>query len=149
MLQTTAKLQFCKEIKRQKTHNGGYSQVVTHPTTNPPISRLCMAERKGCPVLCELWSLTRQDHHQNRPLLSAFFFHVPRSKTIAASTCTTALPHTSPLVAAKCDLRQDFDGGAREEILGVYWSRRILRMPVPSYKYNKRSCACVCRRSSQ
>jgi hypothetical protein len=29
--------------------------VVTHPTTNLPISSLCMAERTGCPVFSSLW----------------------------------------------------------------------------------------------
>jgi hypothetical protein len=38
------------------TYNSGYSLVVTHPTTNPPISSLCMAERTGCPILLSLWS---------------------------------------------------------------------------------------------
>jgi len=42
--------------KRQKTYNSRYSLVVTHPTTNLPISSLCMAERTGCPVLLNLWS---------------------------------------------------------------------------------------------
>ena len=42
--------------KKTKTYNSGYSLVVTHPTTNPPISSLCMAERTGCPVLLTLWS---------------------------------------------------------------------------------------------
>jgi hypothetical protein len=41
------------------------------------ISRLCMAERMGRPVLLELPSPSRQDHHQNRPSLSAFRFPVP------------------------------------------------------------------------
>jgi hypothetical protein len=42
--------------KKKKTYNSGYSLVVTHPTTNPPISSLCMAERTGCPILLSLWS---------------------------------------------------------------------------------------------
>jgi hypothetical protein len=42
--------------KEQKTYNSRYSLVVTHPTTNLPISSLCMAERTGCPVLLNLWS---------------------------------------------------------------------------------------------
>jgi hypothetical protein len=41
---------------KTKTYNSGYSLVVTDPTTNPPISSLCMAERTGCPVLLSLWS---------------------------------------------------------------------------------------------
>ena len=45
-----------KKAKRKKTYNSGYSLVVTHPTTNPPIDCLCMAERTGCPVLSLLWS---------------------------------------------------------------------------------------------
>jgi hypothetical protein len=45
-----------KKEKRQKTYNSGDSLVVTHPTTNPPIQGLCMAERTGCPFLLDLWS---------------------------------------------------------------------------------------------
>jgi hypothetical protein len=44
-----------KKIKKN-TYNSGDSLVVTHPTTNPPIQGLCMAERTGCPVLLDLWS---------------------------------------------------------------------------------------------
>ncbi len=55
---------YCDEIQNNKkgtkrnknTYNSGYSLVVTHPTTNPPISSLCMAERTGCPILLSLWS---------------------------------------------------------------------------------------------
>jgi hypothetical protein len=43
-------------IGEQNTYNSRYSLVVTHPTTNLPISSLCMAERTGCPVLLNLWS---------------------------------------------------------------------------------------------
>ena len=42
--------------KKTKTYNSWYSLVVTHPTTNQPISSLCMAERTGCPVFLSLWS---------------------------------------------------------------------------------------------
>jgi hypothetical protein len=45
-----------KKIKKEKTYNSGDSLVVTHPTTNPPIQGLCMAERTGCPILLDLWS---------------------------------------------------------------------------------------------
>jgi hypothetical protein len=45
-----------KKDGKGRTYNSGYSLVVTHPTTNPPISSLCMAERTGCPVLLSLWS---------------------------------------------------------------------------------------------
>ena len=40
----------------KKTYNSRDSLVVTHPTTNLPISSLCMAERTGCPVFLSLWS---------------------------------------------------------------------------------------------
>jgi hypothetical protein len=45
-----------KTQTNQKTYNSRYSLVVTHPTTNLPISSLCMAERTGCPVFLSLWS---------------------------------------------------------------------------------------------
>jgi hypothetical protein len=35
--------------------------VITHPTTNLPISSLCKAERTGCPVFSSLWSYVLVD----------------------------------------------------------------------------------------
>ena len=46
--------------KKFKTYNSWYSLVVTHPTTNQPISSLCMAERTGCPILLSLWSYVKE-----------------------------------------------------------------------------------------
>jgi hypothetical protein len=40
----------------QKTYNSGDSLVVTHLTTNPPVSCLYMAERTGSLILKILWS---------------------------------------------------------------------------------------------
>jgi hypothetical protein len=53
---SSPKLKLGKKKNWSKTYNSGYSLVVTDPTTNPPISSLCMAERTGCPVLLSLWS---------------------------------------------------------------------------------------------
>jgi hypothetical protein len=39
-----------------KTYNSGDSLVVTHLTTNPPVSCLSKAERTGSPVFKILWS---------------------------------------------------------------------------------------------
>ena len=54
-----------KKGKKVKTYNSGYSLVVTHPTTNPPISSLCMAERTGFPILLSLWSYVLDTVLQN------------------------------------------------------------------------------------
>jgi hypothetical protein len=43
-------------IQEQKTYNSGYSLVVTHLTTNPPVRCLNRAERTGSLVLNVLWS---------------------------------------------------------------------------------------------
>jgi hypothetical protein len=40
----------------QKTYNSGYSLVVTHLTTNPPVRCLNRAERTGSLVFNVLWS---------------------------------------------------------------------------------------------
>jgi hypothetical protein len=40
----------------KKTFNSGYSLVVTHLTTNPPVRCLNRAERTGSLVLNVLWS---------------------------------------------------------------------------------------------
>ena len=55
LLQCFAEL-WDKRYKKTKTYNSWDSLVVTHPTTNQPISSLCMAERTGCPVILSLWS---------------------------------------------------------------------------------------------
>jgi hypothetical protein len=41
---------------KQKTYNSGYSLVVTHLTTNPPVRCLNRAERTGSLVFNVLWS---------------------------------------------------------------------------------------------
>jgi hypothetical protein len=49
----------CREQKRKqkaKTYNSGDSLVVTHLTTNPPVSCLYMAERTGSLIFRILWS---------------------------------------------------------------------------------------------
>ena len=40
---------------KNKTYSSGYSHVVTHRSTNPPIRSLSMPERTGWPVLYDLW----------------------------------------------------------------------------------------------
>ena len=42
--------------KKSKTYNSGYSHVVTHRTTSPPVRSLSSGERTGSSVLCDLWS---------------------------------------------------------------------------------------------
>jgi hypothetical protein len=39
-----------------KTYNSGDSPVVTHLTTNPPITSLSTAERTGSAMFLNLWS---------------------------------------------------------------------------------------------
>jgi hypothetical protein len=46
--------------KKSKTYNSGYSLVVTHLTTNPPVSCLSTAERTGSSVLKILWSYVKE-----------------------------------------------------------------------------------------
>jgi hypothetical protein len=43
-------------LKTTKTYNSGYSLVVTHLTTNPPVRCLNRAERTGSLVFNVLWS---------------------------------------------------------------------------------------------
>jgi hypothetical protein len=43
----------------QKTYNSGYSLVVTHLTTNPPVRCLNRAERTGSLVFNVLWSYVK------------------------------------------------------------------------------------------
>jgi hypothetical protein len=42
--------------KKAKTYNSGYSPVVTHLTTNPPVHCLSTAERTGSSIFSVLWS---------------------------------------------------------------------------------------------
>jgi hypothetical protein len=44
----------------KKTYNSGYSPVVTHLTTNPPVDCLSTAERTGSSVLSLLWSYVEE-----------------------------------------------------------------------------------------
>ena len=45
--------------KNPKTYNSGYSPVVTHLTTNPPVSCLSTAERTGSAGFRILWSYVK------------------------------------------------------------------------------------------
>ena len=45
--------------KNSKTYNSGYSLVVTHLTTNPPVRCLNRAERTGSLVFNVLWSYVK------------------------------------------------------------------------------------------
>jgi hypothetical protein len=47
----------CKSLT--KTYNSGYSLVVTHLTTNPPVRCLNRAERTGSLVFNVLWSYVK------------------------------------------------------------------------------------------
>ncbi|KAF1928495.1 uncharacterized protein M421DRAFT_62465, partial [Didymella exigua CBS 183.55] len=44
---------------KTKTYNSGYSLVVTHLTTNPPVRCLNRAERTGSLVFNVLWSYVK------------------------------------------------------------------------------------------
>ena len=46
--------------RRTKTYNSGDSLVVTHLTTNPPVSCLYMAERTGSLIFMILWSYVQE-----------------------------------------------------------------------------------------
>jgi hypothetical protein len=46
--------------KNTKTYNSGDSPVVSHLTTNPPISLLSVAEQTGCADLEILWSYVKE-----------------------------------------------------------------------------------------
>jgi hypothetical protein len=45
-----------QKFMQTKTYNSGYSLLVTHATTNPPVHCLYMAERTGSLVFSVLWS---------------------------------------------------------------------------------------------
>ena len=49
-----------KEHILAKTYNSGDSLVVTHLTTNPPVSCLYMAERTGSLIFMILWSYVKE-----------------------------------------------------------------------------------------
>jgi hypothetical protein len=48
-----------------KTYNSGYSLVVTHLTTNPPVRCLNRAERTGSLVFNVLWSYVKDRLNNN------------------------------------------------------------------------------------
>jgi hypothetical protein len=45
---------------KTKTYNSGYSLVVTHLTTNPPVHCLSTAERTGSSIFSVLWSYVEE-----------------------------------------------------------------------------------------
>jgi hypothetical protein len=47
--------------KKAKTYNSGYSPVVTHLTTNPPVHCLSTAERTGSSIFSVLWSYVKDE----------------------------------------------------------------------------------------
>ena len=49
-------LQCSKEDQGKKTYNSGYSPMVTHLTTNPPVTCLSTPERTGWARIRFLWS---------------------------------------------------------------------------------------------
>ena len=51
---------WCNWQKRSNTYNSGDSLVVTHLTTNPPVSCLYMAERTGSLIFMILWSYVEE-----------------------------------------------------------------------------------------
>jgi hypothetical protein len=67
--------------KTAKTYNSGYSLLVTHATTNPPVHCLYMAERTGSLVFSVLWSYVEG-------LVNSCFIY---SVSPAENTCTRLL----------------------------------------------------------
>jgi hypothetical protein len=55
-----------EQTMRAKTYNSGYSLVVTHLTTNPPVRCLNRAERTGSLVFNVLWSYVEEIAIQNQ-----------------------------------------------------------------------------------
>jgi hypothetical protein len=51
--------QSSRRNKMAKTYNSGYSLVVTHLTTNPPVHCLSTAERTGSSIFSVLWSYVK------------------------------------------------------------------------------------------
>jgi hypothetical protein len=71
--------------KMAKTYNSGYSLVVTHLTTNPPVRCLNRAERTGSLVFNVLWSYVKA--------LVVGYYHIRRRlviKALSVAQCTMA-----------------------------------------------------------
>jgi hypothetical protein len=58
--QTHCSCTWTDSSKKTKTYNSGYSLVVTHLTTNPPVRCLNRAERTGSLVFNVLWSYVKE-----------------------------------------------------------------------------------------
>jgi hypothetical protein len=71
---------------RQKTYNSGYSLVVTHLTTNPPVRCLNRAERTGSLVFNVLWSYVLvQEFFYNIIYTTMNFGRVPQTTVLRVS----------------------------------------------------------------
>ncbi|PTB71335.1 hypothetical protein M440DRAFT_1344579, partial [Trichoderma longibrachiatum ATCC 18648] len=66
--------------KRTKTYNSRCSLVVTHPTTNLPVSGLSMGERTGPRALHYLWSYVLS-HAAIQPIADAATEHLSCART--------------------------------------------------------------------
>jgi hypothetical protein len=75
--------------KKTKTYNSGYSPVVTHLTTNPPVHCLSTAERTGSSIFSVLWSYVKgRDSCEIYVLtLSALKVNAPIPLLITLSFC--------------------------------------------------------------
>jgi hypothetical protein len=74
-------------IQEQKTYNSGYSLVVTHLTTNPPVRCLNRAERTGSLVFNVLWSyVSNQSFAEFISLFKKSFCKAPHGQRSFNST---------------------------------------------------------------
>ena len=62
-----------KVKKTKRTYNSGYSPVVTHPSTNPPIRSLYKADRTRDLAFCDLWSYVDAEVSKQDYILGRFF----------------------------------------------------------------------------
>jgi hypothetical protein len=61
--------------KKTKTYNSGYSPVVTHLTTNPPVHCLSTAEQTGSSIFSVLWSYVKDVSNYTINNLMKTFVH--------------------------------------------------------------------------
>ena len=95
--------------KGKNTYNSGYSLVVTHLTTNPPVRCLNRAERTGSLVFNVLWSYVKGwddkknyilAHHHTNSLVRATFQRIKNS--VCGSTSTEREVNTQSITDWRC-----------------------------------------------
>ncbi|EMC97812.1 hypothetical protein BAUCODRAFT_404627 [Baudoinia panamericana UAMH 10762] len=97
------------ETRKSKTYSSGYSHVVTHRSTNPPVRSLSTGERTGSSILCDLWPYVLNEAknivHIRQDLYPDPVHHLPSRGSHSQSLS----PYTASVTIDRCLHREERD----------------------------------------